>query len=450
MGEGVGVERVRNMDLTIPRLGPAKVHSPLRISTEADDHDSSFVPDDDRVLYDATLRGCQKCRAEEPESLPLSFERAGPRKFIYFDPSKTRVGIVTCGGLCPGINNVIRALVMELHYHYGVSRIHGFRFGFAGLVPEAGHDVLDLDPVVVKDIHHDGGTILGSSRGPQDPESMVDALDRMGISILFTIGGDGTLRGAQRIQEEISKRGLKISIIGIPKTIDNDVQLVKKTFGFETAFSIAIDAIRAAHVEAAGALHGIGMVKLMGRHSGYIAATAALAEPDVNCVLIPEVPFSLKGKKGLIPWLKDRLLTRGHAVIVVAEGAGQDLLLSDKESFDASGNVRLEDVGLYLKDRISQVLKSQQIEHSLKYIDPSYLIRSAPANPNDSLFCATLDLNAVHAGMSGCTGILVGLWHNVFTHVPLGEATSGRKLVDPKGELWRSVLETTGQPTSWT
>ncbi len=438
-----------NLDLTIDRLGPAKIKSPLKLSTEVGDMVANFVADDERVLYDVSLRRCLECRDQGALCDPLSFERAGPREHIYFDPSKLHVGVVTCGGLCPGINNVIRALVMELHYHYGVRRIHGFRYGYEGLVPEAGHEVLELTPDVVKDIHHDGGTILGSSRGPQSAEDMVDCLDRMGIRLLFTIGGDGTQRGALAIHEAIAKRDLRISVIGIPKTIDNDILLVEKTFGFETAFSIAIQAIRAAHVEAAGAPNGIGLVRLMGRHSGYIAATAAMAEPDVNCVLVPEVPFALDRDNGLIAWLVKRLKRRGHAVIVVAEGAGQDLLENQANGCDPSGNAVLGDIGLYLKQALRGALKDRGITHSLKYIDPSYIIRSAPANPNDSLFCSTLAQDAVHAGMSGRSGMLVGQWHGVSTHVPMREAVAGRKLIDPEGELWREVLESTGQPAHW-
>ena len=437
------------LDLSIARLGPAKIRSPLKLSTELGDMAPNFVPDNERVLYDISLNRCLECRENSSGEPPLSFERAGPREHIYFDPSKLHVGVVTCGGLCPGINNVIRSLVMELHYHYGVDRIHGFQYGWEGMVSDPGHEIIELTPDRVKDVHHDGGTLLGSSRGPQDAEDLVDALDRMGIRLLFAIGGDGTQRGALAIHEEISRRGLKISVVGIPKTIDNDIQLVEKTFGFETAFSIAIQAIRAAHVEASCAAKGIGLVCLMGRHSGYIAATAAMAEPDVNCVLIPEIPFSLDGERGLILWLKRRLERRGHAVIVVAEGAGQELLEAESNSCDPSGNPILGDIGLFLKLRLSQGLKEQGLAHTLKYIDPSYIIRSAPANPNDSLFCSTLAQNAVHAGMSGRTGLIVGLWHNTFTHVPICEAVKGRKVLDPEGAEWRAVLESTGQPAIW-
>ncbi len=436
------------MDFTVDRLGPARIRSPLNLSTHYGDEIANFVPDGERVLFDVSVDSCRRCLESGGEE-PLAFEKAGPREHIYFDPSKLRVGIVTCGGLCPGINNIIRSLVMELYYRYGVKRIYGFRYGFAGLDPAAGYDVVDLTPEVVSDIHHDGGSFLGSSRGPRSVEAMVDTLERMGIGLFFTIGGDGTLRGAQAIYEEIQRRGLKIAVIGVPKTIDNDIMLVEKTFGFETAFSVAIQAIRAAHTEAKGYPNGIGLVKLMGRHSGYIAATAAVAEPDVNCVLVPEIPFVLEGDYGLVSWLVDRLERRGHAVIVVAEGAGQDLMANESRETDPSGNVRLGDIGLFLKRRIGEELHRMGIEHSLKYIDPSYIIRSAPAFPNDALFCNNLAQNAVHAGMSGRTGMLVGIWNNTFTHVPIREAVAERKVIDPESELWRTVLESTGQPRKW-
>ena len=438
------------MDLSIPRLGPAKIRSPLKFSTRLGDLIANFVPEDERVLVDVSLGGYKACHGAAPEQADaLSLERAGPREMIYFDTSKLRVGVVTCGGLCPGINNVIRSLVMELCHRYGVHRIYGFQYGYAGLVPDCRHEVLDLVPDLVKEIHHDGGSLLGSSRGFQEPDLLVDTLERMGIGLFFVIGGDGTLRGAQAIHEEITRRGIKTAVIGVPKTIDNDIILVEKTFGFESAFSIAIQAIRAAHIEADGYPNGIGLVRFMGRHSGYIAATAAVAEADVNCVLIPEIPFVLEGERGLMTWIERRLARRGHAVIVVAEGAGQELLNLDENDRDASGNLRLGDIGLFLKKRIAQSLDSRGVPHSLKYIDPSYIIRSAPAYPNDALFCSNLARNAVHAGMSGRTGMLVGLWHAHFTHVPISEAVAGRKLVDPEGELWRSVLESTGQPWSW-
>jgi 6-phosphofructokinase 1 len=371
-----------------------------------------------------------------------SFEKAGPREKIYFDPSKLKCGIVTCGGLCPGLNSVIRAIVLSLHHNYGVRTVYGFPYGFEGLTYRYGHEPVELTLALVDRIHQQGGTILGSSRGNQDIGEMVDTLERMNIGILFTLGGDGTLRGASAIAEEIERRKLRIAVIGIPKTIDNDISYIQRSFGFATAVSEAGRAITSAHIEAQGARNGIGLVKLMGRESGFIATFAALAYSDVNFCLIPEVPFTLES---FLKALHERLEKQGHAVIVVAEGAGQDILGKTGER-DASGNIRFQDIGIFLRDQIHAYFKQTGIELSLKYIDPSYTIRSVPADANDSAFCLVLGQNAVHAGMAGRTNMVVGFWINEFTHVPIPMATSKRQKVDPGGLLWNIVLTATGQP----
>ena len=421
-----------DLDFAVPRLGECRIPSPMS--------GVQFVSDQHHVLYHSTL--------EEIEALlqagkkPPSLEMAGPREKIYFDPSKLKCGIVTCGGLCPGLNDVIRAIVMSLFHHYGVRTVFGFRYGYEGLSYKYGHVPLELTPQEVADIHEKGGTILGSSRGDQDLSDMVDTLERMNVGILFTIGGDGTLRGAHDIAAEVGRRGLKISVIGVPKTIDNDISCVERSFGFETAVSEAATAIYSAHAEAEGARNGIGLVKLMGRESGFIAAHAALAISDVNFCLVPEVPFSLEA---FLQALRARLERRGHAVIVVGEGAGQDLLEGTGER-DASGNVRLGDIGIFLRDRIKSYFKGIGMEANLKYIDPSYTIRSTPANPHDSVFCLLLGHNAVHAGMTGRTDMLVSNWRREFTHVPIPLAVSERKQIDPQDRLWNNVLASTGQP----
>jgi len=400
----------------------------------------NFVTDDQHVLYHHDFRLIRALL--ENGHQPPQFETAGPREKIYFDPSKLKCGIVTCGGLCPGLNDVIRAIVLGLTHHYGVKTIFGFRFGFEGLTYRHGHVPLELTPSVVEEINKFGGSILGSSRGPQDISEMTDTLERMNVGLLFTIGGDGTLRGAQAIAEEIGRRGLKIGIVGIPKTIDNDISYVGASFGFETAVAESRTAIYSAHAEAVGARNGIGLVKLMGRESGFIAANAALANNDVNFCLVPEVPFSLEG---FLKALEKRISERGHAVVVVGEGAGQTLMKGTGER-DASGNPRFSDVGLFLKNRINEHFKNMGKEVNLKYIDPSYTIRSLPANPSDSAFCLLLGHNAVHAGMTGRTNMLVGYWKGECTHVPIRLAVSSRKRIDPNGRLWSDVLSSTGQP----
>jgi 6-phosphofructokinase 1 len=419
-------------DLSVQQLGPCRIASPIA--------GAHFVDDDDRVVLHSSLLKIRRV-LEGGRSL-ASLEKAGPRDKIYFDPSKLKCGIVTCGGLCPGLNDVIRALVLSLYHNYGVKTVFGFPYGYEGLSYRYGHAPVELTPEAVSRIHEYGGTILGSSRGPQDIGEMVDTLDRMNLGMLFAVGGDGTLRGAQAIAEEITRRGLKISVVGIPKTIDNDISFVERSFGFETAVSMAVEAIDAAHTEAKGARNGIGLVKLMGRESGFIATFASLARSDVNLCLIPEVPFSLEKLCGFV---EDRLRRRGHAVIVVAEGAGQELMESGAER-DASGNIRFKDIGIFLKDRINSHFQKIGMEATLKYIDPSYTIRGVPANPYDSAFCLLLGQNAVHAGMAGRTNMVVGFWMNTFTHVPIPLAVSRRKKVDPEGWVWSSVLTSTGQP----
>ncbi len=419
-------------DFTIARLGECRLPSPMA--------GVRFTGDDERLLYHASLADIRRFldRGAEPPTMEL----AGPRERIFFDPKEIACGIVTCGGLCPGINDVIRAVVLSLHHHYGVRKIYGFRYGYEGVVKRHGHPPLDLTPETVNRIGELGGTILASSRGPQDPAEMVDTLEGLGVGILFAIGGDGTLKGASRIAAEAARRRRPIGVIGIPKTIDNDISFVQMTFGFETAVAEAQRAVYAAHTEATGARNGIGLVKLMGRDSGFIAAYSCLVDSQVNFCLVPEVPFTLTG---LLAALEKRLETRGHAVIVAAEGAGQELLSATGER-DASGNVKLGDIGLFLRDRIREHFKGRGQEITLKYIDPSYIIRSQPANPHDSALCLLLGHNAVHAGMAGRTDMVVGFWNHQFTHVPISLAVSQRKKIDPGGRLWSSVLASTGQP----
>jgi 6-phosphofructokinase 1 len=430
-------------DLAVKNLGACRIDSPLLPLLDQRRRTFHNVDEEDRVLFDDTL--CSLKERNLPVDQLPAFEPAGPRRKIFFDPSKTRAAIATCGGLCPGFNNVIRSLVLELNKSYGVRTIHGFCNGYQGFIAKYGRPVLDLPPARVAGINEHGGTILGTSRGEQDPEEIVDCLERMSINMLFVIGGDGTLRGAQRITRIIAERGAKIAVVGVPKTIDNDIMFIDQSFGFQTAVAEATRAIRAAHAEAEASPNGIGLVKLMGRHSGFIACYAALAMSDTNFVLIPEVPFELEGAGGFLNVVRQRLETRGHAVIVAAEGAGQHLV-TGRYATDASGNAKLQDIGVYLKQRLVDYFASIGMECNLKYIDPSYEIRSVPANPFDSVYCIRLAHNAVHAAMSGRTEMVVGRWNGRFVHVPMAMAVRERYCVDTSGDLWTSVLEATGQP----
>jgi len=440
-------------DFTIDKLGTPQYDSPLLDYLDPLHISQGFVSDTARIVYDAHLDSIKNYLAAGVE--PPSMEVAGPRKKIFFNPSDVRAAIVTCGGLCPGLNDVVRALFMELHYRYHVKEVLGIRYGYSGLVPRMGQPPITLTPHMVSNIHREGGTLLGSSRGPQESREIVDYLERIRIDLLFVIGGDGTQRGALDIASEVERRKLKIGIIGIPKTIDNDISFVERSFGFTTAVSIAKDVLSTGHEEARGAYNGVAVVKLMGRNSGFIAAMAAVANGDANFVLVPEVPFDMDGEKGLLKILEQRLEDRQHALVVVAEGAGQNLLKKENMGIprlnrgtDASGNVKLGDIGVYLRDRIAAHFKSGWHAATVKYIDPSYIIRSSPANAEDSIFCSQLGQYAVHAALSGRTRMVVGIWNNTFTHVPMSAVISKRKQIDPSGPEWLAVLESTGQPAS--
>lgn len=421
----------------VARLGPCERTSPLQLSTTPGDGRCDYTPDDMRILFEPRFR------AGEP-ICPLSLEHAGARERIYFDPMEVKAAIVTCGGLSPGINNVVRTVVLELIHNYGVPEVWGIRYGYEGLNGKVGRPPIVLTPEVVENIHHRGGTILGTSRGPQLPADTVDFLAARRINMLFCIGGDGTQAGAHAIAQEVERRGLKIAVVGIPKTIDNDIEFCFTTFGFATAVGQAEIAIDRAHVEAKSVYNGVGLVKLMGREAGFITATAVLASGEANFCLVPEIPLELHGPDGFLAKLKRRLLAREHAVVVVAEGAGQHLL-DEIRGADASGNRRLADIGYFLKAEIEQYLKAEGIPTGVKYFDPSYLIRSLPAEAVDSLICERFARAAVHAAMSGRTDMLVGLWHNHLIHVPLGTSTGLKKRLDPESELWTSVLSLTGQ-----
>ncbi len=420
----------------VDSLGECEFRSPVS--------ECEYVTDSDRILLTTDAEKLKRYAIDGIE--PPSFMKAGAAKKIYFDPAKTKAAIVTAGGLCPGLNDVIKGVVNILYFEYGVRSIRGIRYGYGGLLSEISMTPIDLNPDVVDRIHEDGGSILGSSRGNGDRvEDIVDTLQREGFNILFCLGGDGTLRGAGEIADEVKKRGLKISVVGVPKTIDNDLNFVGRTFGFETAVYETHEIIKAAHMEARGAYNGIGLVKLMGRDSGFVAAFASLANSVVNFCLVPELDFKLEGKDGLLAAL-ERRFDRGktHCVIVVAEGAGQNLMGGDAER-DASGNLLKKDIGEHLRDSIKSYFKKSEREVSIKYFDPSYLIRSVPAHGTDAILCYLLAKSAVHAAMRGKTKCVTGTLNAAFSMVPIGLATEERQLIDLDSVLWRAVIDSTRQ-----
>jgi 6-phosphofructokinase 1 len=431
----------KSFDFTVEELGKRNIKSPIVMSKELGDSIANYVRDDQFIRLDTNVRLGSQPSLKRSQVLEL----AGPREMLYFQPSHVHAGIVSCGGLCPGINDVIRAIVRCLYERYGVKRISGIRYGYKGFLPEYDYMPKVLDPFHVDDIHKLGGTYLGSARGGgKEVSKIVDAMEQMNLNMLFTIGGDGTQRGSLDIAEEVERRRLKVAMIGIPKTVDNDFAFIQKSFGFDTAVSKAVDVLASAHMEASSQINGIGLVKLMGRESGFIAAHAAMASHEVNFVLIPEVPFNLEGYNGFFQHLEKRITNRHHAVIVAAEGVLQDQLASGEK--DAGDNLKLADTGAYLRDRIKKHFAAIKVEINLKYIDPSYMIRSAPASPIDSIYCERLGNAAAHAAMAGKTKVVIGLVNNEFVHIPMKAVISHRNHVDPESSLWRDTLDATHQP----
>lgn len=421
-------------ELTVPVLGAPRFDSPL-IGRG-------------RHFGDPRVQVRFQARAGDGglEGVGLTFEHAGASEKLFFDPARTTAAFVTCGGLAPGLNNAIRSGFYELTHNYGVKRVLGIQQGYRGLDPNEGLEPIELTADFVDDIHDMGGTVLGTSRGGRDPADIVDYLEAHDIDILFCIGGDGTQRGAHAIAQEVTGRGGTRSIVGLPKTIDNDVPFVYQSFGYSTALEEATEVLRRAHVEAKGSLNGIGLVKVMGRDAGFIAAGAAIASQESNFCLVPEVPFPLEGEGGFLEALERRMLARHHAVVVVAEGAGQDLFAERFDGTDSSGNVRYRDIGVLLRDRIREHFRERQIEVHIKYFDPSYAIRSVPPNAMDRILTDRLARNAVHAAMAGKTDVLMGWWNQASIMVPIAVAVAERKRMKTDGDMWNAVLSTTGQP----
>lgn len=427
----------------ISSLGECKIPSPIVLSDTHGDSIANYVQDSEFIRYDINA---YLGETSEPLTNSDVIEKAGPRQKIYFSPNYVHAAIATCGGLCPGINDVIRSVVRCLWTRYGVRRISGIPFGYKGFIPEYGFSPIELNPEVVNGIHKTGGSFLGTSRGGGNRTSeIVDGIEQLNINMVFLIGGDGTQKGALAVSREIEKRKLKISVIGIPKTIDNDLSFIQKSFGFDTAIAKAAESVAAANMEASSQINGIGLVKLMGRESGFIATHTAIASHEAHFVLIPEVPFELRGKNGFFSHLRKKLEENGYALIVAAEGAGQNLMQVENET-DASGNKKLADIGVFLRKEITSYFDEAGIHINLKYIDPSYQIRSAIAAPIDSIYCERLGNNAVHAAMAGKTRTLIGLVNNKFVHLPIEETVMQRNYVDPEGSLWRDALDATGQP----
>ncbi|KAI5411720.1 ATP-dependent 6-phosphofructokinase 3, variant 3 [Lathyrus oleraceus] len=344
------------------------------------------------------------------------FRRAGPAQKVYFDSKEVYACIVTCGGLCPGLNTVIRELVCGLYHMYGVHKVLGIEGGYRGFYSR---NTIPLTPKIVNDIHKRGGTILKTSYGGHDTSKIVDSIQDRGINQVYILGGFGTQNEAAMIFEEIRRRGLKVAVVGIPKTIDNDIPVIDKSIGFDTAVEEAQRAINSAHVEAESAENGIGVVKLMGHCSGFIAMYATFASRDVDCCLIPESPFYLEGPGGVLEFIEKRLREQGHMVIVIAEGAGQELILpsdkSNKNRPDAASDDLFHDVSLWLSLKIKDhFARSKKMAINLKYIVMRFTV--GPVNGRNC-------------------------------YIPFHLINEGQKRVVITDRMWARLLSSTHQPS---
>lgn len=421
-----------NSRLDIPLLGNAAIDSHLEMIDDTNDVELTVGNELDPLF-------------ERPRK--LVFEHAGARKQIFFVPGNVRAAVATCGGICPGLNDVVRSLVRTLLNAYKARSVIGYRYGLCGCVASYGLSPMVLTSETVNGIDDVGGTVLGTSRGPQKPDEIIATLLRDQIDMLFLIGGDGTLRAAHALSLALQERKLPIAVVGIPKTIDNDINFVPRSFGFETAVERTSDALRCAHVEARSVRGGVGIVKIMGRESGFIASHATLAYRNVDFTLIPEVPFAIDGPQGLLAQVEATLRRNGHVLLAVAEGAGQKYLPQVTKE-DASGNRKPGDIAAHLMGRMASHLADKGLRHSFKYIDPSYMVRSVPACASDKIYAAALGQHAVHAAMSGRTGMVVAEIMDKFVHLPLELVSQKRRTLAQNGLLWRSVLDCTQQKIS--
>mmetsp|Transcript_20291 Transcript_20291/g.48093 ORF Transcript_20291/g.48093 Transcript_20291/m.48093 type:complete len:415 (+) Transcript_20291:167-1411(+) len=369
--------------------------------------------------------------------------RANAARQLFWEPNKVKAAVVTCGGLCPGLNSIIRGVTKCLWNEYGVREILGITAGYNGLSDPETHPPVKLTEEMVRDIHMKGGSIIKAARGGFDAEKICDNLQRLGITVLFLVGGDGTQFAGHLLYEAARKRRLAVSIVGIPKSIDNDVVLFDRTFGFDTAVAKASEVIRNALVEASSCDRGVGIVKLMGRDSGFVAMHAATAADVVDLCMIPEVKVDMKD---VIEHVDATLAKKKYMVIAVAEGAGQELVSTGKQ--DDTGHTVYGDIGVFLKDTLNKHLKASG--GRTFYIDPSYIIRSVPITPNDHIYCVRLANDAVHTAMRGYTGVCVGAMHNVVCMLPSRLIASGKKKVRPHSSSWQGCVQTCNMPAALT
>ena len=334
-----------------------------------------------------------------------------------------RIGVLTGGGDCPGLNAVIRALVRRGIPEYGYEFL-GFRDGWRG--PLEG-DTIPLDIQAVRGILPRGGTILGSSRtnplgesaasgGRSGLERIKGNLAGLGVEALVAIGGEDTLGVAGRLNAE------GVPVVGVPKTIDNDLGATDYTFGFDTAVNIAMEAIDRLHTTAESH-HRALIIEVMGRHVGWIALHAGMAG-GANVILIPEKPFSMEK---VCAYVEHRFQTRYAPLVVVAEGARpeeEDALALADQRLDAFGHVRLGGIGQVLANEIEKRTGKEARTTVLGHIQ-----RGGTPTAFDRVLATRFGVHAIDAVHEGAFGMMMALQGTQIVHVPIAEATSELKLV---------------------
>eukprot|EP00611_Tribonema_gayanum_P031998 TRINITY_DN93_c0_g2_i1.p1 TRINITY_DN93_c0_g2~~TRINITY_DN93_c0_g2_i1.p1 ORF type:complete len:506 (-),score=167.86 TRINITY_DN93_c0_g2_i1:425-1804(-) len=439
--ETVMLCQVPNLALRMPTAGVAN-HEIVKNSSGGSTFYNKLLGDEDCIIY-------EHVRDKTKAPVARAFLRAGPRAKLHFDPTTVNACIVTCGLLCPGLNSVIHHLIDTLKNNYNAGKIYGIRGGWGGFWDPEKPPIQLCQSKDLEFLQSRAGSILGCSVGGFDVKKIMQFLMDKQISHMYVIGGDGTHRGAHRIAVECIAMGLNIAVAGIPKSVDNDIDLVDRSFGFMTAVEEAQNAIRSATIEAKCNLpNGIGIVKLMGRSTGYLAAYATMASGDVDLCLVPEVEIRLDGPDGCLPHLERVVQTKGYAVVVISEGAGQ-AQLSEVAAEARSKGAPLPSVGQYMKSQIEKHFASKGKTATCKYIDPSVSVRSVAANAFDQILCMQLAQNAVHGAMAGYTAFAAGVVNNRTVLIPITEIVdTSPKGLNPRGRTWERVLCITRQPNT--
>lgn len=395
---------------------------------------------------------------EQAGSPPPSFPEAGPRKELCFDPHRVKAAVVTTGGLAPGLNSVVHSIVDRHFNTYELNEtlggaVYGIYDGFRGLRDCASNSTT-LNPKVTLDWLRQGGSNLGSIRfrDPQGEKHLVDeiakSITQMAIDILYVIGGDGS----QLIAHKVAQAVPSISVLGVPKTMDNDVLWVRESFGFDTTVEQATHAINALHFEAQSTRR-VGLLQFFGAESGFVAANAALASGQVDLVLIPEAFNNLSDEqlqhywKMLLGHLDDRVKRQAHmphAIVVVAEGVETALVQQKSRKLGRKGDfleLLKQDIAGKVRDRRGRCLE-------IFVNEPRHYIRSGAANAHDQIFCERLGALAVDNGLAGYTNCMVSHWLTEYVLVPLELVVQGQKSIQTSGMFWRQVETSTGQPPS--